>query len=328
MASGEDELIAKFFKPMAMHPGALALQDDAAFLSPPHGCDLVVTADALVGGVHFFPNDPADAVARKALRVNLSDLAAKGATPAGFLLTLAMPAEIGEGWLAAFSEGLRADAQAFACPLLGGDTVRTSGPISVSVFAIGNVPSGKMVRRHGARAGDRVIVTGTIGDAALGLVLRRAQDAAPWKLDSTHRTRLLGRYLFPQPRMAAIQALREHASAAMDISDGLAGDLAKLCGVSGVSARVEVSRIPLSESARAALACDGGLIETMLTGGDDYEIVCTMNAGEVERFRANLKLAGITVTDIGEIVSGREPPQFVDPAGRPISFARSSYSHF
>jgi thiamine-monophosphate kinase len=327
MASGEDELIAKFFKPIATHPGALSLQDDAAFLSPPHGHDLVVTTDALVGGVHFFADDPADAVARKALRVNLSDLAAKGATPVAFLLTLAIPAKTGEDWLAAFSEGLRADAQAFACALLGGDTVHTPGPIAISVFAIGNVPSGKMVRRLGAQAGDRVIVTGTIGDAALGLALRRAQEAPAWKLDSTHRTRLLGRYLFPQPRVAAIQALREHASAAMDISDGLVGDLAKLCGASGVSARIDVSRVPLSDSARAVLACDGGALQTILTGGDDYEIVCTMKAAEVERFRAPLKLAGIAVTDIGEIVPGGEAPQFVDAAGHPLSFARSSYSH-
>src|SRR5215470_7964577 len=231
--SGEERLIARYFAPLAKHPGALGLSDDAAAITPPAGCDLVLKTDGIVGGVHFFPDDPPEMVAKKALRVNLSDLAAKGATPLGFLLTLALPEEIGDTWLAPFARGLGADADAFRCPLLGGDTDRTGGPITISVAALGAVPHSKMLRRAGAKAGDCVVVTGTIGDAALGLVLRRdASAAVRWGLALAARESLKARYLVPEPRLAIAEILRAHASAAMDISDGLAGDLGKLCRAS------------------------------------------------------------------------------------------------
>src|SRR3954447_10418635 len=183
--SGEDRLIARHFKPIARHPGALGLADDAALLTPPPGHALVLTADAIVGGVHFFPDDPPDAVARKALRVNLSDLAAKGAQPAGFVLTIALPKGYGDAWLKAFARGLGHDAKKFDCPLLGGDTVYTPGPVTISITAFGTVPKSTMVKRSGARIGDHVVVTGTIGDAALGLKLRKERAAARrWKLDA------------------------------------------------------------------------------------------------------------------------------------------------
>src|SRR5438552_17224578 len=183
-ASAEDRLIARYFRPLARHPGAFGLADDAAALTPPAGADLVLTTDAIVGGVHFFADDPADQVAKKALRVNLSDLAAKGAKPLGFLLTLALPKEIGERWLASFARGLGEDADTYDCPLLGGDTVRTPGPVTISIAAFGAVPHGKMARRSGARPGDRVMVTGTVGDAALGLLLRRdSATGKRWGLD-------------------------------------------------------------------------------------------------------------------------------------------------
>src|SRR5438105_11923951 len=175
--SGEERLIARYFAPLAKHPGALGLTDGAAAITPSAGCDLVLKTDGIVGGVHFFPDDPPDMVAKKALRVNLSDLAAKGATPLGFLLTLALPREIGDAWLAPFARGLGADAEAFGCPLLGGDTDSTTGPIMISIAALGAVPQGKMLRRAGASAGDRVVVTGTIGDAAFGWLLRRGMAA-------------------------------------------------------------------------------------------------------------------------------------------------------
>ena len=245
--SGEDRLIARFFKPLATHPGALGLSDDVVVITPPAGCDLVLTTDAIIAGVHFFAEDAAGDVARKALRVNLSDLAAKGATPLGFLLSLALPEDIGEDWLAGFAQGLREDAEQFGCPLFGGDTDRTPGPLSVSVAMLGSVPEGTMVRRAGARPGDRVFVSGTIGDAALGLSLRKG---AAWKLSDAQRGHLASRYLLPQPRNALAEAVRAHASAAMDMSDGLAGDLAKLCRASQVAADIEVARVPLSEPPR------------------------------------------------------------------------------
>ena len=322
--SGEDRLIARFFKPIATHPGALALSDDAAFITPPAGCDLVLKTDAIIGGVHFFAEDAASDVARKALRVNLSDLAAKGAAPLGFLLSLALPKEIGDDWLAGFAEGLRGDALLYGCPLFGGDTDRTPGPITVSIAMVGSVPEGSMVRRAGARPGDRVFVSGTIGDASLGLALR---NGAPWKLSDAQRRHLTSRYLLPQPRNALAEAVRTHASAAMDVSDGLAGDFGKLCRASQVAAEIAVAQVPFSDAAKAVLAAEPAMLETAPTGGDDYEIVCTVPAAKAESFRAAAQAAQVTVTAIGEIKAG-EGARFMGADGRALAFKRASFSHF
>lgn len=323
--SGEDRLIARYFKPLATNPGALALSDDAAFLTPPDGRDLVVTTDAIVAGIHFFPADPAAAVASKALRVNLSDLAAKGADPAGFVMALGLP-EIKPRWLAAFALQLAADARTYACPLLGGDTVRTKGPLFVSVTAIGTLPRGTMVKRSGANTGDVVIVTGTLGDASLELHRRKASPK--WTLSRAAAKHLAQRYLYPEPRSRLAQAVRRCASAAMDISDGLAGDLIKLCRVSGVSAEVEIGKVPLSFAAQAALTAAPKLIETILTGGDDYEIVCTIPPQRLDHFRELARDAKVAVTAIGRIVAGKAPPRFLDAKGIPLTFVRRSFSHF
>lgn len=329
MESGEDRLIARFFRPLATHPGALSLTDDAAFLCPPAGHDLVLKTDAIIGGVHFFPDDPPDAVARKALRVNFSDLASKGARPLGFLLTLAMPVDTGEDWLEKFASGLRQDAEQFHCPLFGGDTDRTPGPTTIAIFMLGSVPQGTMVKRAGAKAGDRIAVTGTIGDAALGLKLRREPGlAAKWNLGDAQRDYLLDRYLLPRPRLEIADVLRDHASAAMDVSDGLAGDLAKLCRVSGVGAEIEFGKVPLSPAARAAHASDAGLAEAILAGGDDYEILCAVPQERFSVFRREAETAGIAVRDIGAVVAGREQPRFLDGKGSAITLSRTSFSHF
>jgi thiamine-monophosphate kinase len=327
--TGEERLIAKYFAPLAKHPGALGLTDDAAVLTPPPGSDLVVTVDAIVAGVHFFPDDPPDMIARKALRVNLSDLAAKGATPGGFLLALALPDGIPEGWLQAFAQGLGADAETYACPLFGGDTVKTPGSLTISITAFGFAPQGKMVQRRGAKAGDRVIVTGTIGDAALGLRLRQDEgNARRWKLDAIMVEHLVGRYLLPQPRVAVAALVQTHASAAMDVSDGLAGDLEKLCRASGVSAEVEVARVPLAAAARTAAATEPALMETILSGGDDYEILCTVSAAQSGDFIAAAQAAGVTATEIGHVTAGEGAAQFVGPDGRPLRLSQTSFSHF
>jgi thiamine-monophosphate kinase len=326
--SGEDRLIARHFKPIAQHPGALGLTDDAATLTPPPGHALVVTADAIVGGVHFFPNDPPDAIAKKALRVNLSDLAAKGAKPAGFVLTIALPKCVGDDWLKGFARGLGADAKTYDCPLLGGDTVYTPGPVTISITAFGTVPQKTMIRRSGARAGDHVIVTGTIGDAALGLKLRAQRGAAKrWKLDTAMQRHLLARYLVPQPRNALAEALRVHASAAMDVSDGLVGDLGKLCRASGVGAEVDVARVPLSKAALAVLVADPKATETMLTGGDDFEVLATVPPRKLKSFLAAARRAGVPATGIGRITTGANA-KFLGPDNRPLRFARTSFSHF
>jgi thiamine-monophosphate kinase len=327
--SAEDRLIARYFRPLAKHPGAFGLIDDAAAITPPAGADLVLTTDVIVGGVHFFADDPADQVAKKALRVNLSDLAAKGAKPLGFLLTLALPKAIGEAWLKVFAGGLGADAEAYACPLLGGDSVRTPGPVTISITAFGSLPRGSMVRRSGARPGDRVVMTGTIGDAALGLVQRRVAGAVKrWRLDRTERHHLADRYLLPQPRNAIAEALRLHASAAMDISDGLVGDLGKLCAASGTTAVIEVERLPLSAAARKVVAAERARIDTVLTGGDDYEIVCTVASEKLAPFRAAAAAAGVVVSEIGSMVANSGMPRFLDRDGKVLLFKRPSFSHF
>jgi thiamine-monophosphate kinase len=325
-ASGEDSLIARYFRPLATDPGAFRLDDDAAALKP-DGSDVVVTTDAIVEGVHFLPDDPPDTVARKALRVNLSDLAAKGAVPAGFVLTLALR-KPDDAWLKPFAAALGEDAAQFGCPLFGGDTVSTPGPLMVSVTAFGRVPPGRMVHRSGAKAGERVMVTGTIGDAALGLAILGGGKVHAAATDIAAREMLVGRYRVPQPRVALAEIVRDHASAAMDVSDGLAGDLAKLCSVSGVSAVIEVDAIPLSDAARDLVTRGVVGPEALITGGDDYEILCTLPAERVDAFAKAAKAAGVSVGSIGTIVAGNAAPRFTDKAGREIALGRLSYSHF
>lgn len=322
--SAEDRLIARHFAPLATHPGALGLSDDAAFIKPPAGCDLVLKADAIVGGIHFFDDDAAQTIAAKALRINLSDLAAKGARPLGFLLSLALPKDIGEAWLAAFAQGLREDAATYKCPLFGGDTVRSPGPVMVSVAMFGSVPEGMMVRRAGAKAGDRVFVTGSIGDSALGLGLR---NGAAWQLTDTQRAHLADRYLLPRPRSALAETVLHYASASMDVSDGLVGDLAKLCRVSGVSTEIDATRVPLSDAAQAVIAADPAARETAFTGGDDYEILCTVPPAKVDRFRVAAMAAKVAVAEIGTVTEG-EGANFRNAEGQRLTFKQSSFSHF
>jgi thiamine-monophosphate kinase len=325
--SGEDSLIARYFRPLATDPGAFDLGDDAAVLKA-FGDDIVVTTDAIVEGVHFLSDDPPETIARKALRVNLSDLAAKGATPAGFVLTLALRSA-DDAWLAPFARGLGEDIGLFGCPMLGGDTVSTPGPLMISITAFGRVPAGKMVRRCGAKPGDRVVVTGTIGDAALGLgILKGGAVATALADDAAAKEMLIRRYRVPQPRNALAKVVRDHASAAMDVSDGLAGDLAKLCAASGVSAAIDAQSIPLSATAAALFARGAVGVEALVSGGDDYEILCTIPEASFEVFAQDAGLTGVAVTSIGTVIADTSPPRFLDGQGREIALPRLSYSHF
>jgi thiamine-monophosphate kinase len=327
MSSAEDSLISRYFRPLATDPGAFGLTDDTAILKS-SADELVVTTDAIVEGVHFLPDDPPDSIARKALRVNLSDLAAKGAVPAGFVLTLALRAP-DDAWLAPFARGLGEDASQYGCPLLGGDTVSTPGPLMISITAFGRVPAGKMVRRKGAKAGDRVVVSGTIGDAALGLAfLKRDEMATALAADHGITETLVERYRVPQPRVALAQAVRDHASAAMDVSDGLAGDLAKLCAASGVSAIVNAPTIPFSGGLAMLIDQYYGVLEFAVSGGDDYEILCTIPENRFEAFAQAAKLVRVPVTSIGTIIAGVAVPRFIDGQGSEIVLQCLSYSHF
>lgn len=326
-ASGEDSLIARYFKPLATDPGAFALADDAAVLKA-LGEDIVVTTDAIVEGVHFLPDDPPQTIAQKALRVNLSDLAAKGATPAGFVLTLALQ-KVDDSWLAAFARGLGEDTGAFNCPLLGGDTVSTPGPLMVSITAFGRVAPGKMIHRSGARPGDHVVVTGTIGDAALGLdILKKGRVATALANDAASRDMLIDRYRVPQPRNSLALAVRAHAHAAMDVSDGLAGDLAKLCAASAVSATVELAAIPLSKAASAAFTAGAATLSEIVSGGDDYEILCAVAPEALQPFAEAASTSGVAVNRIGTIIAGKAAPKWLDAQGKELPLTRTSYSHF
>jgi thiamine-monophosphate kinase len=319
----EDDLIARFFAPLAGE-GGLALKDDAALLPPPPGHDLVLTVDGLVGGVHFFADDPPGDIARKALRVNLSDLAAKGARPLGFLLTLALPPDWTADWLQSFAAGLGDDALAYDCPLLGGDTVKTPGPLTLSITALGAVVQGKMVRRTGALPGDRIYVSGTIGDGALGLQARLFHLPP---INEAARAHLLDRYLLPRPRVALAAAMAGHASGGMDVSDGFIGDLSKMLRVSHATCEVDLSLLPLSAAAREAIDAAPDLFEIAVTGGDDYELLATVPPAEALAFEAAARASGAPVTCVGEVRAGSTPPRF-SRDGREIAFKHGAFSHF
>ena len=324
--SNEFDLIAKYFAPLA-GPAGLGLKDDAALLHVPAGHDLVTTVDAIVEGVHFLPDDPPGTIAWKALGVNVSDLAAKGADPLGFLLTFALPSDSEEAFVAEFADGLGRAAGLWHCPLIGGDTVKMPGPFTASITAFGAIPRGAMVTRKGAQPGDILAVTGTIGDAALGLPIGLRQ-ALPWiaLLSASDRAYLVDRYRRPRPRMALAPALRDYAHAAMDISDGLLGDCMKLLAASGVAATIEAARVPLSEAARHALSADPTCLERVLTGGDDYEILCAIPPAAWEAFAAATAEVQVPLTPIGQVTEG-EGLHVLGENG-PLSFSSLSYNHF
>jgi thiamine-monophosphate kinase len=311
----EFSLIARHFRPLA-GPGALDLRDDAALLAPPPGRELVLTVDAMVGGVHFLPDDPPDLVGRKLLRVNLSDLAAKGAAPIGYLMTVAAPKDTPESWFAGFAAGLAQDQAVYGVTLLGGDTTSTPGPIGLSLTIIGHVAAGTAIRRSGASPGDDIWVTGTIGDGALGLqvALGRLADSSGVLLD---------RYRLPRPRVGL--PLAGIASAGMDVSDGLVQDLGHICAASGVRAELRADAVPLSEAARAA---GPAWLETCLTGGDDYELLLGVPPDRSDALLAAASAAGIAVTRIGQFSSG--PPEVVvrQADGTPLTLAKGGWSHF
>ncbi len=326
MAS-EFDIIARHFAPIA-GVGGLQLLDDAALIQSPAGQDLVITTDAIVAGVHFFTDDPADTIARKALGVNLSDLAAKGAEPLGFVLSLILPKQTHDGWIAAFASGLHSVSGQSGCPLLGGDTVIATGPLTLSITAFGSVPSGTMVKRGNAQPGDRLFVSGTIGDAAIGLKARlEAQSGSNWPLAEDHLAFLNERYLVPRPRNAIAAALRENAHAAMDVSDGFVGDLTKMVGLAGLGADIDLDEVPHSVGARAAMRLIPALHATALTGGDDYEVLAAVPAEKAKAFLADCLTVGVQVTEVGRVLGKGAPIRFLEADGAVRTFAQGSYVH-
>ena len=317
---GEFGRIAKFFAPLATTPGALGLTDDAALLDCPPGERLVVTVDAMVEDVHFLPDDPPDLVARKLMRVNLSDLAAMAARPVGYLLTTALPKSRGDDWLERFAQGLAQDQAEFGVTLLGGDSVSTPGPLTLTLTAFGRVSAGAEVRRGGAGPGDLVFVSGTIGDGALGL--EAARGKLDGLLDPAAVAYLADRYRLPQPRVGLGPRLAGLASAMMDVSDGLVGDLGHICEVSRAAGVIEAAHVPLSA---AATRLDR--LETALTGGDDYELLFTAPPDRRDAILAVAAAAGVPVTVIGRIEAG-QGVRVLDAKGAELNFAGQGWRHF
>ncbi len=311
----EFSLIARHFRPLA-GPGALDLADDAAVFMPPAGRALVVSADAMVAGVHFLPDDPADLVARKLLRTNLSDMAAMGAVPFGYLMTVSAPRGLDDAWFAAFAAGLAADQATFGVGLLGGDTTSTPGPISLSLTILGSIVPGEAIRRVGARPGDGVWVSGTIGDGALGLL------AATGQLDDPTGF-LADRYRVPRPRLG----LARHGvvSACLDVSDGLVQDLGHLVRAAGLGAEIMADLVPASTAARLA---GPDYLERRLTGGDDYELLMAVPSAHEAAFVGHAAGLGVAVTRIGTFRQGRPEVVVRDGSGAPMAFAAPGWSHF
>lgn len=321
---GEFDLIAQVFAPLAAGtPGAYGLGDDAATVQPAPGQELVVTTDAMVRGVHFDHRTPPADVGRKLLRVNLSDLAAKGAEPLGYVLTTAWSPDVTDEWIVAFASGLEADQDEFGVHLLGGDTVATPQDLLLSITLFGQVPRGTMLRRAGAQAGDDVYVSGTIGDACLGL-----QVAADTLVLSADDARALRQRLDrPTPRVQLGRALRGIAHAALDVSDGLLGDLDHLCVQSHLGAEVHLDRVPLSAAARAALAVAPAERNRMLTFGDDYELVFAAAPRDRARIEQAAAGVGVPVTRIGAMRPG-QGVHVLDAGGMEVSFGTLGYRHF
>lgn len=322
---GEFEAIARFFAPLARgEAGALALTDDAALLAPAAGNEFVVTVDMMSAGVHFLADDPPELIARKLMRVNLSDLAAMGAVPRAYFLALALPARVDTAWFEAFVSGLAADQAAFGISLAGGDTTATSGPLTLSLTAIGEAPVGRAIRRSTARPGQDVWVSGTIGDAGLALLVIQGRVHAA---SDSERQFLLGRYRLPEPRTTLGPALRGLASAMIDVSDGLLADLGHICDTSRLGAEIDLPSVPLSAAAAALLDRDPALAEVVVTGGDDYELLFAAEPAAREAILAAAGACAVAVTRIGRTV---ETPRVVlrDADGHPIVPARAGWRHF
>ncbi len=304
------------------------MRDDAAVLVVAEGYELIATCDTLVEGVHFLADDPPASIGYKALAVNLSDLAAKGARGHAYLLSLAVPRDTPAAWFEAFAAGLGELQQATKIGLVGGDTTASPGPITITITALGLVTHGHAVLRHGAKNGDRLYVSGSIGDACLGLrLLTQPSLARSWGLTDAERAFLVERYRRPTPRMNLVIPLRNFARGAIDVSDGLVGDIDKLARASHVGAVIEAGEVPLSPTARKVLGREPDLLSTLLAAGDDYEIVAAVPATSAPAFEAEAANKGVEVTPIGRLTESGKV-LVLGPDGEPLALDRTGYAHF
>ncbi len=320
--SDEFEIIAKYFAPLSQSaPGARNLMDDAAVIAPPDGSVHVVTTDTVVEGVHYLSGAPAEDAAAKAMGSNLSDLAAMGAEPVGITLSCAWGKSTDETYIAQFAAALSDWCSGFACPLLGGDTVRTGGPTVLTITAIGMTPAGAELTRDGALPGDGIYVSGTIGDGALGLFAAQGTFEGA---DAAALAFLQDRYRMPQPRIGLGVALRGHASACIDVSDGLLQDAGHIARTSNVRLAIDSQLVPLSHAAKTLIDAKPELTLKALTGGDDYELLFTASEG--------LKVGNdVPVTRIGRVIERGEAPAaavLLDDTGTEITVPGAGYRHF
>ncbi|MGI9425998.1 MAG: thiamine-phosphate kinase [Hyphomicrobiaceae bacterium] len=323
---GEESIVQGFLRPLAAGwPGAFGLSDDCAAVAPAPDHELIVKTDPIRAGVHFFDDDDAGDIAWKALAVNVSDLAAKAARPLAYTLAMSFPEAPTTGWMRSFAAGLEQAQDAFGCHLVGGDTDRAPGPMTLAVTVFGEERCGRMVQRTTCRAGDDVFVSGTLGDAALGLQVRH--DQAPQVLSQEQRRHVLQRFLRPQPRLGLRAALRAYATAAMDLSDGLAKDLGRMCRAAQFGARIELASIPLSDAVRTACDAKVDSLKEMISSGDDYEILATVDPGSSDQFATLARAGGISVARIGNI---RTDPEMilVDESGHKTDWGTLGYDHF
>jgi thiamine-monophosphate kinase len=326
---GEFDIIARYFAPLATDASALGLRDDAAVLRPPESQEIVISCDTIVEGVHFLKGDPPDSIAHKALAVNLSDLAAKGARPYAYLLALALPEEPSPAWLEAFASGLRALQTRTGIALVGGDTTRIPGPLSITITALGLVPQGHAVLRLGAKRGDRLYVTGTIGDAYLGLrALREPALANDWGFTEEDLAFVIERYRRPLPHSELAIVMRNFAQGAIDVSDGLASDIGKLASVSHVGAVIEAGLVPFSSAGEKALKREPQLLAALLAAGDDYEIVAAVPQGSAAAFEAEATARGTPVTPIGRLESPEAGLLVLGADGKSLALDVRGYAHF
>jgi thiamine-monophosphate kinase len=319
VASSESELIERYFRDLgaARSDVALGIGDDAALVQVPPGAQLVLTTDALVEGVHFLPGAPAHSLGHRALAINLSDIAAMGASPAWALLALNLPAA-DDAWLQEFALGFGALARLHAVALVGGNLSR--GALSITVALAGVVPCGEALRRDGAGSGDELYVSGSIGDAAGGLAWLRGELAPP----AGAAPYLRQRFEYPTPRVALGVALRGIASACIDVSDGLHTDALRLLRAAGLGARIEVAQLPLSPALRAAYGSEAW--RAALAGGEDYELCFTVPRARAEALAAAADAAGCTVTRIGTLARGAGITLY--SANSLIQFSPSGFDHF
>jgi thiamine-monophosphate kinase len=318
----EFELIRRYFAELTPPRAdvALGIGDDAALLTPPRGHEVVVTTDTLIAGRHFPDDTDAQGVGWKALAVNLSDLAAMGAEPRWFTLALTLRMADPE-WLAGFAAGLGALAREAGVALVGGDT--TQGPLSITITAMGTVPAGKALRRSGAKAGDSICVTGTLGDAALALRLGQGEAGGRGEARSADLENLRVRLNRPSPRVAAGAVLRDLAHAAIDLSDGLAGDLSHILDASGVGAEIRAGKLPMSKAFKN-LSEPVDRLELQVAGGDDYELCVCLPPENVGKLRKRLD---VPLTEIGRIVKGKALT-VLDAKGKKLAIAPFGYRHF